>query len=291
MNLLRRILFTLAVAAVAGPMAACGGDDGGGLLSAETRKQLDATVEQQLARQDLPGAVVLVSVPGEPDYMAAFGVANRQIPLPRSVHDPFRIASISKTFIGTLVLKLVDDGALALTDTVSKWVPAFPNGTIITIDHLLRMRSGIPDSLDEAFLAEFYADPVAPLTAADMIARSAARAAEFIAPDTVTRYTNVNFVLLAEIAEMVSGKDIRRLLSERIYRPLGMTATVYPVATELGGATRGYLRNPQTGLFEDLTVLDPIAAGGAGAMISTLADLKLYGKRSIDRALAPRAGC
>jgi D-alanyl-D-alanine carboxypeptidase len=230
-------------------------------------------VEQQLAVQNLPGAVVLISIPGEGEMVKAYGQANLQTHAPRSATAPFRIASITKTFIGTLILQLADEGLLALTDPVSKWYPSFPNGDAITIDHLLRMRSGIADSLDDSFLNELYANPTAPLTQQDMIDRSAARAAEFVPPDTVTRYTNVNFVLLDEIAAKVSGKDIRTLLRERIYGPLGMTQTVYPQATELGGSNHGYLFNPGSGQFEDLTVLDPSGAGGAGALISTLADL------------------
>ena len=176
------------------------------------------------------------------------------------------------------MLILVDEGRLALTDTVSKWYPAFPNADRITIDHLLRMRSGIPDSADTAFLAEFVANPLLPLTADDVIARSAARAAEFIAPDTVTRYTNVNFILLEQITVKVSRQSIVALLDERFFKPLGLTATSYPTGTALGGTNRGYLFNPATGRFEDLTVLNPTPAGGAGAMISTLADLHRYAR-------------
>ena len=176
------------------------------------------------------------------------------------------------------MLQLVDDGALALSDPVSKWYPDFPNGDRITVDHLLRMRSGIRDSLGEKFLAEYYADPLMRLTPDQMIARSAARKAEFIAPDTVTRYTNVNFVMLEQIAVKASRRPIGALLDERIFKPLGLTETSYPTDTRLGGTTRGYLWNPRSESFEDMTVLNPAPAGGAGAMISTLADLKRYAR-------------
>ncbi len=271
-------------------VSACSGnDDPPPPLPEATQAAIDATVQQQLAAQNLPGAVVLVSIPGEGESARAYGEANLQTHAPRATGEPFRIASITKTFIGTLILQLVDDGSLALTDRVSKWYPGFPNGELITLDHLLRMRSGIADSFDEAFLQDFYADPVAPRTPAQMIARAAARGSEFIAPDTLTRYNNVNFVMLGEIAQKVTGQDIRVLLQERIYRPLGMTDTVYPRASEFGGSTRGYLFNPVSGRFEDLTVLDPVATGGAGAIISTLADLKRYARALCTGTLLSRA--
>jgi D-alanyl-D-alanine carboxypeptidase len=270
----------LPIVALVASLSACGGSDDNTPppLPAATQAAVDATVHQQMSSQNLPGVVVLISIPGQGEMVKAYGEANLQAHAPRNTADPFRIASITKTFIGTLILQLADDGSLALSDSVSKWYPGFPNGDSVTVDLLLRMRSGFADSLDEDFLQEFYADPTAALTPQQMIDRAAARGAEFVAPDTVTRYNNLNYAMLGEIAEKVSGKDIRTLLEQRIYRPLGITHTVYPVATEFGGSNRGYLYNPGSAQFEDLTVLDPSPAGGAGAIISTLADLKPYAR-------------
>jgi D-alanyl-D-alanine carboxypeptidase len=240
--------------------------------------RLDELLRERIAAQRLPGIVVLISVPGQGEYLRAFGEADLRTHAPRRLDDPFRIASITKTFTATVVLQLTDDGKLALSDPVSTWYPDFPNGDRITIDHLLRMRSGIPDSLGENFLAEYYADPLMRLTPDQAIARSAARKAEFIAPDTVTRYTNVNFVLLEQIAVKVSRQPIGAQLDHRIFKLLGLTGTSYPTDSTLGGTTRGYSWNPQSGVFDDKTVLDPTPAGGAGAMISTLADLKPYAR-------------
>lgn len=266
--------------AALGALAACGSDDGpsGQSLPAETQAAIDAVVERQIATDDLPGAVVLISIPGQGEMVKAYGKANLETGLARNTADPFRIASITKTFAATLILQLVEDGAIALDDPVARWYPDFPNADRVTIDDLLRMRSGFADTLDESFLIEFLANPTAPLTPQQMIDRAAARGDEFTAPDTATRYNNLNYAMLGEIAVKVAGKDIDELLDERIFKPLGMTDTVYPVATELGGSTRGYLFDPATQQFRDLTVLNPSPAGGAGAMISTLGDLARYAR-------------
>lgn len=261
-------------------LAACG--DGGGSTTpafpAGVVRRLDAAIAGAMRAGDLPSVAVSITVPGEGDYTAVRGVANLDTGQRRRLGDPFRIASITKTFVGTAILQLADRGLLRLDDPLARWYPDFPRAAEITVDDLLRMRSGIPDSLDHAFLAEYYADLFIPVAAAEAIARSAARAAEFVDPDTRTVYTNVNFVLLAEIVRRVSGLDIGTYLDRNVHAPLGLTETVYADATTPLGRTRGYAFDAATRVFRDVTRLDPTPAGGAGAIISTIADLRRYGR-------------
>ncbi len=267
-------------------LSACGGDGGGDapapapLLSTATVRKLDQTIAQELKDADLPSAAVGIWIGGQPAYVSAQGAARLGGDVPRGVDQPFRIASITKTFIATVVLMLADDGRLALSDPLSKWYAGFPNAERIRVVDLLDMRSGIPDSLGEEFLAEYYADPLLTLGAEDMIARAAALpASRFIEPGTRTLYTNINFVLLERIAEKASGQPIRAFLQARIFGPLGMGSTVYPTGTDLPGPLRGYSFEPGTGSFVDRTRLDPAPAGGAGALISTLDDLRTYARQ------------
>lgn len=258
--------------------SACGADgddDDTGPLDTASRARIDAIVQQQIQAEQLPGTVVGVWIGGQ-RHVTAQGVADLVTGRARVVDDLLRIASITKTFIGTAALVLVDRGALARTDTLDRWYPGFPNAASITVADLLRMRSGIPDSADQGFLEEYWNDPLLPLDAEAMIARAAARGAEAVAPDTVTRYTNVNFMLLERIVEQVSGQDIRSFLDREIARPLGLAHTSYPRDAVLPGALRGYGRATQDGPLQDRTQLDPRAAGGAGAMVSTLEDLRIY---------------
>ena len=289
MQLLQRFLRNrsmLARASVASvlltSLSACGGDgsdDAPAALSATTAQALDSTVAAELKSANLPSAAVGIWIGGKPAYLTALGPARLGGTTARSTDDPFRIASITKTFIGTSILLLVDDAKLKLTDPLSTWYPAFPNATLIRVVDLLRMRSGIPDSLGEAFLAEYYANPLTTLGAEDVIARAAATPiAQYVAPDTKTVYTNVNFALLERIVEKVSGQDIRTFLKARIFDPVGMTHTVYPSGPVLAGPLHGYSFEPATGNFKDSTLLDPAPAGGAGAIVSTLDDLQKYAR-------------
>jgi D-alanyl-D-alanine carboxypeptidase len=247
-------------------------------LPAETVAALDEAVDKAMKDGNLPGLAVGIWTPGEGDYVIARGKADLTSGLPRPVEAPYRVGSITKTAVGTVILKLVEAGQVSKTDTISKWYPDFPRANEITLDDLLRMRSGIPDSADTAFLKEYYAHPLIHLTAADMIQRSAQRPKEFKPPDQETVYTNVNFMILAEIAEKVGGAGISEQLEKYVFEPLGMTQTLYTSDDAMPGPLHGYSWEAAENKFRDMTVLNPAPAGGAGAIISTLADLRTWGK-------------
>jgi D-alanyl-D-alanine carboxypeptidase len=258
--------------------AAHGQKAGSAAFSDKIVQELDAAIAKQMQDANLPGVVVAVWVPGEGEYVAVKGTANLETARPRHLNDPFRIASITKTFIATAILRLSDEGKLSVNDKLSRWYPDFPNADKITVDDLLRMRSGIADSADQAFLESYFKDPLANITADEMIRRAASKAAQFEAPGQKTRYVNVNYMLLAEIIRKLSGNDLNRQLFRSVLQPLGMKNTSYPVKDNLPGNLHGYALNPQSGKFVDKTILNPAPAGGAGAIISTIADLRIYAK-------------
>jgi D-alanyl-D-alanine carboxypeptidase len=247
-------------------------------LPAPTVAALDEAIAKAMKDGNLPGLEVGIWLPGGAKYVVARGKADLASGLPRPAEAPYRIGSITKTAVGTVILKLVEAGQLSKTDTIEKWYPDFPKANEITIDDLLRMRSGIPDSADAAFLKEYYANPLIDLTAKDMIERSAQRAKEFKPPDLETVYTNVNFMILTEIAEKVGGASISDQLQEYIFEPLGMKETLYPRDDALPGPLHGYSWEAAQNKFRDMTILNPAPAGGAGAVISTIADLRTWAK-------------
>ena len=107
---------------------------------------IEAAIADEMAAKNLPGVTVGVWIPGRGDYVGASGKANLETGTARTAADPFRIASITKTMIATVVLQLTQEGALAVTDPIAKWFPDFPNAEAITVDDLLRMRGGIVDA-------------------------------------------------------------------------------------------------------------------------------------------------
>ena len=243
---------------------------------ADIVRALNQAVDGQVRVQNLPGVAVAIRVPGRGAYVVARGKANLATGRPRAISDPFRMASITKSFVATAVLQLVDQGRIRKSDKLARWYPGFPNAERITVEDLLRMRSGIADSFDEAFFRFYFDHPFVDLTNESMVRRSARRGDRFVPPDQRTVYTNVNYSILARIVEKVAGRSIGEQIRRTILLPLGMEHTSYPTGNYLPPPLHGYSLLPELGAFRDITRLNPGPAGGAGAMISTVGDLSVY---------------
>src|SRR5918997_1809881 len=250
-------------------------------FSDDVVKRLDEAVADQMHYNDLPGVVVGVWVPGEGEYVVARGKANLETGEKREVGDPFRVGSITKTFVATAVLQLVEEGELSKSDKLAEWYPDFPNAEKITVDDLLRMRSGIVEDSDiDAFWEAYEKDRLAGVSADDEIERAAKSSARlgYYTPDRRTEYTNVNYVLLGEIVEEVTGEDLGAHLNRTILGPLGLENTTYPKTSDLPGDLRGYHRDIARVEPVDTTVVNPDPIAGAGAMVSDVPDLKVWAK-------------
>lgn len=247
-----------------------------GAFPKETVQKLDSAITKVIQQNNLPSAAVGVWVPGKGRYLFAKGMADLQTKSSRQFEQSFRIASLTKTFTATAVLRLVDQGKLSKSDKLSKWYPNFPNANKITVDDLLRMRSGIPDPSDAEVTNKFYDHPLMNYSDADWIKEAARKVNQFKEPDRETVYANVNYILLGEIVKKVTGKDIGVVITEEVINKLKLKNTIYPFNPNLPGGLHGYGWNSQTKQFEDKTKFNPEIAGAAGAMISDVSDLMTY---------------
>ncbi|MBW4553365.1 MAG: beta-lactamase family protein [Aphanocapsa sp. GSE-SYN-MK-11-07L] len=247
-----------------------------GALPQETVQRLDTAITKIIQQNNLPSAAVGVWIPGKGRYQFVKGEADLQTKAARKFEQPFRIASLTKTFAATAILILVDQGKLSKSDPLAKWFPDFPNADKITVDDLLRMRSGIPDPSDAEVTDRLYDRPLSNFTAADWIKEAASKVNQFKPPNQETVYANVNYILLGEIAKKVTGKDIGVMITEEVINKLNLKNTSYPTTPDLPGGLHGYGWNPQTKQFQDKTEFNPAIAGPAGAIISDLPDLTTY---------------
>jgi D-alanyl-D-alanine carboxypeptidase len=253
----------------------CGNDDQGADgrghsgFSGETVRRLDEAITKQMREEDLPGVVVGVWVPGEGRYVVAKGKANLETGEKRDLADQFRIGSITKTFVATAVLQLVEEGKLSKTDKLSEWFPDFPNAEKITIEHLLRMQSGIvgPEGEPEQYRST-----------EEVIEASAKQGILFGTPGQRTEYSDINYILLGEIIRKVSGNDTGDQIEKSILEPLGMKDTVYPTNNDLPGDLHGYTLDLATGELKEPKSLPLAPVGAARAMISDVSDLKTWAK-------------
>ena len=132
----------------------------------------------------------------------------------------FRIASITKTYTAVMILQLVEEGKLKLTDTLDKFFPQVPNAQKITILQILSHRSGIPNvRRDQATWK-----PGTPVTKEEILALIVKGPPEF-EPDTKNSYSNSGYLLLGLILEKLTGKLYDQALEERINSKIGLKDT------------------------------------------------------------------
>jgi len=249
------------------------------LFPPDVARQLDDEIRAIVKRENLPSAAVQISVPGRGRYTFVEGFADLATHSPRTFEQPFRIASITKTFAATAILVLIDRGLLRKTDHVAKWYPQFPNADQITVDDLLRMRSGIPAPNDDEVLAQVYDAPLKPAPSlAEDLKSIAWLKSRFKPPNTEGVYTDFNYDILAGIVQQVTGKDIGDLITDTVIVPLKLHNTSYPTGTGLPGGLHGYGWNPSTQRFDDKTLFNPPLAGAAGAVISNFDDLLTFSR-------------
>ena len=105
-------------------------------------------VEKAMEEASIPGAIIGIWQDGEFPYVRAFGVRDTATGEPMATDLHMRIGSVTKTFVTTAILQLVDQGKVGLDDPISKYVPSVPNGDAVTLRQLAGMRSGLFDYSD-----------------------------------------------------------------------------------------------------------------------------------------------
>lgn len=226
--------------------------------------------------QNVEGAFLLVRSP-DGDFTATFGTTERGTNSEPTADTSFRIGSNTKTMTGTVILQLVEEGELNLDDTVSAYYPGVPNGDEITIAMLLNMRSGLADYLnDEGIWELIFADPQRAWQPEELLSM-AFEGEPLFAPGTKYSYSNTNTVLLAAIAEQITGTSISQLIAERVTQPLKLARTSLPEPQDNdleAPFTHGYTflgedeKSPN-----DVTAWNPSYTSAAGAGVSTARDL------------------
>jgi D-alanyl-D-alanine carboxypeptidase len=249
------------------------------LFPPDVVRDLNRGITNIMKEKNLPSVAVKLLVRGKGPYTFVGGFANLQTRTARTLDQPFRIASVTKTFAATAILVLVDRGLLQKNDPIAKWYPEFPNADQITVDDLLRMRSGIPAPNDDEVLARVYDNPLAPAPPLpEELSRFTALKSQFKSPNTEGVYTDFNYDILGGIVQQVTGKNIGAVITETVIKPLKLQHTSYPTGTALPGKLRGYGWNSETKRFDDKTLFNPPLGGAAGAIISDISDLLTFSR-------------
>ncbi|MBP8534217.1 serine hydrolase [Streptomyces sp. MK37H] len=226
-------------------------------------------------------------------------------PMPYGAH--YRAASVTKSFVATVVLQLVAEGRLSLSDPVDRWLPGVVSGNgndgrRITVRNLLQHTSGIhnyaysDDTGDSA--ADFERtrfDHVSPeqVVAGAMKHRPDFPPAPADDPEPDWNYSNPGYVLAGMIIQKVTGRAWPEEVRDRIIRPLGLTGTYEPGDDPRIKApyAHTYQRFPGSGpgMWTDTTLRNVSWGGAAGAIISTDRDLDRFYTALLSGRLLPPA--
>jgi D-alanyl-D-alanine carboxypeptidase len=211
----------------------------------------------------------------------------------------FRAGSATKSFVATVVLQLVAEGKVALTDTAEHWLPGIvPYGNAITVHQLLNHTAGVPNGWEIMDRARFDGpqgrfrrwDPH------ELVAAVADRPLAF-RPGAAWSYSNVGYFLLGLLVEAATAGGLGEAIDGRIVEPLGLEGTSFP-ADEIDippPRSSGYsLPREQDGdvtqgPLVDMTLQDPSYAWSAGALVSDLADLTPFFGALLGGELLPPA--
>ena len=253
----------------------------------ELRELLD-----QIVAAGAPGAAARVT-DEHGVTQAASGVADQESGRPMRPGLHYRVGSVTKSFVATVVLQLVAEGRLSLEDTVDRWLPGILSyGGQVTVRQLLDHTSGVPDYVVGPYV-RLYTDPQEQLrawTPGELVALVADRPPTS-PPGTAWSYSNTGYVLAGMIVEAVTGDELDQQLRRRIFRPLRLRDTSFPVdgATIPRPFARGYGLpiGQQKGPLLSFTVYNPSLAWAAGAVVSDLGELAKFFRALLRGRLLP----
>src|SRR5215475_5339735 len=188
-------------------------------MSATRLAHLDDIIEAEIAKKQLPGAVVIVGRKGKVVWRRAYG--NRAVEPasePMTIDTIFDLASLTKVVAtATSMMILVERGLVRLGDPVSHYIPEFGEmgKKNITVEQLLTHRSGLIADND---IKDYEQGPEEAMRNIWKLAPLAEAGSKFI-------YSDINYITLGELVKRVSGKPVDEFAAENIFRPLGMKDT------------------------------------------------------------------
>ncbi len=248
-------------------------------MSGSTNERI-ATVVDRAARAGFDG-VVRVDVVGTVEHASAHGLADRAHSIPNTIDTRFAGASALKGCTALTIMSLVQAGTLTLDTSVRSILPDCESfvAPAVTVRHLLSHRSGLgeycdeldtspptgPGSASRGLRAQCSIEQPAAIIA--LMARTPARSA----PGVEFRYNNAGYVVLALLAETVTGTPFVELVDRQVFAPAGMSRSAILSYDELDGDVAvGYLE--RTGLRTNVHAV-PNRGVGDGGLFTTAADM------------------
>jgi len=218
---------------------------------------------------DAPGAAVLVKWRGEVVLRRGYGMAQMDLGIPVAPEQVFEIGSVTKQFTASLVLRLAEQGKLALSDPITKFFPQMSfGGATVTLEQLLSHTSGVPNYTD---MPEWIPRWREDMSRETLFALFEDKPLDF-PPGTLWNYSNSGFILLGGVIEKVTGKSYEEVVEQELFLPLGMKDSRYGHQEEIvRGRVAGYVKGPEG--WANAPYLSLTQPFSAGSLMSTVDDL------------------
>jgi D-alanyl-D-alanine carboxypeptidase len=252
----------------------------------------------RLAEKNKAMGSLTIAKDGNVLYTRAIGYSqiNGTEKKPLTAATRYRIGSITKMFTAAMILQLVEEGKLKLTDTLDNFFPQVPNAQKITIAQILAHRSGIHDSILDRNLRP--SSKTNPITKDELLTLIAKGKPDF-EPDANHSYSNSGYALLGLILEKLTGKPYGEALKERITSKIGLKDT-YTATGNIDVNKNEALTYRNLGEWEQEPETHPSILFGGGSIVSTpndlakfiqaLFDLKLISQESLNQMKTIRDG-
>jgi CubicO group peptidase (beta-lactamase class C family) len=197
-------------------------------------------------------------------FQHAFGQADPTSGKPMGLDTPCPIASITKMFTITATIQLVLEQKLSLEDSLSRWLPDFPDAQRITVQDLLRHRAGIPHRVATPEQEKEHHTAAA-------VASQAAHQSLVFPPGSQSSYSTAGYGVMARVLELVDKRPYHEILAQRVFGPAGMKASYDLTAPSSRPHLHSFL--PLEGRLVPAPPRDLSYLAGGGSSVSTAADL------------------
>ncbi|MCX6688531.1 MAG: serine hydrolase [Methanoregula sp.] len=241
---------------------------------------LQGIISSGITKAGVPGIQIAISTP-QWTWNSAAGNSSLSPAIPAQPDMRFVIASVTKSFTGVAIAKLVDDGKLSLDDPINRWLPEdvakkIPNSSAITVRQLLDHTSGIADYDEMGIIDTELESPDAPVSYQTAMWQGIS-ASPLYPPGAGYTYSNVNYILLTLVIDKAAGVPYEDYMTRNIFVPAGMNDTFIHRTNQIPGPHMECIDTiGNTSTMKDYTNVYIQFDRGAGDIVSTAADLNRF---------------
>lgn len=238
-------------------------------------EELQKALDDGVVKHNGKGISAAVIMPDGETWNGVSGVARANTPITSDM--VFSVGSITKMFTAVTIIQLAQEGVLSLEDSLSKWLPAYPNvDSTISIYQLLNHTNGIfnitenPDMWHNIFI-----DPNRIWTVDEIVNNYTL--APYFPKGTDWHYSNTGYILLRKIIRIATGSEISTEYRTRFFEPLNLnSAFTAPYETTNSTIAQGWFDLDNNGTYDELPFMKSFYSMAAGGVFCTATDLALW---------------